>query len=67
MGLAIQLNAIARLELAAPLGLLKAIHPHLAALDPLLGLTAGERQALPFEELIEPDRFSRGGGGQKKR
>ncbi len=67
MGLAIQLNAIARLELAAPLGFLKAIHPHLTALDALLGLTTSERQALPFEELIKPDRFSRGGGGQKKR
>ena len=57
MGLAIELNAIAWLELAAALSFLKAIHPHLAALDALLGFTAGERQTLPFEELIEADRL----------
>ena len=65
MGLAIQLHAIAGLELAAALSFLKAIHPHLAALDALFGFTASERQALPFEELIEAYRFSRGVGGQK--
>ena len=74
MGLAIQLNAIAWLELAAALGFLKAIHPHLAALDALLGLTTGERHPLPFEELIEANRLGSvacGAGtwrwGQKKR
>ena len=60
MGLAIDLNAIAGLELAAPLGFLKTVHPHLAALDALLGLTTGESQALPFEKLVEAE-------GQKKR
>jgi len=53
MRLSAELDPIARLELAAPLGFLKAIHPCLAALDALLGLTTGEHQALPFEELIE--------------
>ena len=74
MGLAIELYAIAWLELAAPLGLLKPVHPHLAALDALLGLTAGERHPLPFEELIEANRLGSvacGAGtwrwGQKKR
>ena len=57
MGLPIDLNAIAWLELAAPLCLLKPVHPHLAALDALLGLTTGERQALPFEELIKANRL----------
>ena len=57
MGLSIELNAIAWLELAAALSFLKAIHPHLAALDALLGLTAGERHPLPFEELIEANRL----------
>ena len=65
MGLTVDLDAITGFELAAPLGFLKAIHPHLTALDALLGLTAGEGQALPFEELIEAYRFSRWGGGQK--
>ena len=60
MGLAIELHAIARFELAAPLGFLEAIHPHLTALDALLGLTTGEGQALPFEKLVEAE-------GQKKR
>jgi hypothetical protein len=55
--LAINLNAIAWLELAAPLGLLKPVHTHLAALDALLGLTAGEGHPLPFEELIEANRL----------
>ena len=74
MGLTIDLDAIARLELAAPLGLLKTIDPHFAALNALLGLTAGECQSLPFEELIQTNRlgaFACGGGtwrwGQKKR
>jgi hypothetical protein len=74
MGLAIQLNAIAWLELAAPLGLLKPVHPHLTALDALLGFTTGERHPLPFEELIEANRLgsvASGAGtwrwGQKKR
>jgi hypothetical protein len=65
MGLAIELHAIARFELAAPLGFLEPVHPHLTALDALFGLATGEGQALPFEELIEADRFSRWGGGQK--
>ena len=65
MGLPIDLDAITGLELAAPLGFLKAIHPHLTALDALLGLTPGEDQTLPFEELIEANGFSRRGGGQK--
>ena len=67
MGLTVDLDAITGFELATPLRFLEAIDPHLTALDALLGLAAGEHQALPFEELIEPDRFSRGGGGQKKR
>ena len=74
MGLSIELNAIAWLELAPSLGLLKPVHPHLAALDALLGLTAGERHPLPFEELIEANRLGSvacGAGtwrwGQKKR
>ena len=57
MGLSIELNAIAWLELAAPLGLLEPVHPNLAALNALLGLTAGERHPLPFEELIEANRL----------
>ena len=57
MRLAINLNAIAWLELAAPLGLLKPVHTHLAALDALLGLTAGEGHPLPFEDLIEANRL----------
>ena len=57
MGLAIQLDAIPGLELAAALGFLKAIHAHLTALDALLGLTTGERHPLPFEELIEANRL----------
>ena len=52
-----ELHPITRLELAAPLGLLKPVHPHLAALDALLGLTTGERHPLPFEELIEANRL----------
>ena len=74
MGLAIQLNAITRLELAAPLGLLKTVHTHLTALDALLGLTTGERHPLPFKELIKANRLGSvacGAGtwkwGQKKR
>ncbi len=65
MGLAINLDAIAGFELAAPLGFLEAIHPHLTALDALFGLAAGEDQPLPFEELIEANGCSRRGGGQK--
>ena len=57
VGLAIDLHPVAGLELAAPLGFLEAVHPHLTALDALLGFTAGEHQALPFEELIEADRL----------
>ena len=49
MGLTVDLDAIAGFELAAPLGFLKAIHPHLTALDALFGLAAGEDQPLPFE------------------
>jgi len=61
MGLAIQFNAIPRLELAAALGFLKTIHPHLTALNALFGLPAGEHQALPFEELIQANGL-RGAG-----
>lgn len=50
-----ELHPITRFELAAALGFLKAVHPRLAALDALLGLTTGEHQPLPFEELIEPE------------
>jgi len=57
VGLAINLDAIAWTKLAAPLGLLKPVHTHLAALDALLGLTAGEGHPLPFEELIEANRL----------
>jgi hypothetical protein len=74
VGLTIDLDSIAGAKLAAPLGLLKAIHPHLAALDALLGFTAGECHPLPFEELIEANRLwsvACGAGtwrwGQKKR
>ena len=74
MGLAIKLYPIAGAKLAAPLGLLKPVHTHLTALDALLGLTAGERHPLPFEELIEANRLGSvacGAGtwrwGQKKR
>ena len=65
MGLAVDLHPIAGLELAAPLGFLEAVHPHLTALDALLGLATGEDQALPFQELIQAYRFSGGGAGQK--
>ena len=63
MGLAIDLHTITGPEFAAPLGFLKAVHPHLTALDALLGLAAGEHQSLPFEVLIEADRLRAGGGG----
>ena len=59
MGLASQFHPVARPELATPLGFLESVHPHLARLDALLGFTAGKHQSLPFEELIEPDRFTR--------
>ena len=68
MGLTIQLHAVTRLELAAALGLLKAINPNFSPLDALLGLTTGEHQALPLEELIKANRFCRRRGtAQKKR
>ena len=68
MGLTIQLHAVTRLELAAALGLLKAIHAHFSTLDALPGLTTGEHQALPLEELIKANRFCRRRGtAQKKR
>lgn len=65
MGLTVDLDAIAGFELAAPLRFLKAIHPHLTALDALFGLAAGEDQPLPFEELIQANRLRCGGGRQK--
>lgn len=68
MGLTIQLHAVTGLELAAALGLLKAIHAHFSPLDALLGLTTGEHQALPLKELIKANRFCRRRGtAQKKR
>ena len=65
MGLAVDLHTIAGFELSASLSFLEAVHAHLSALDALLGFTAGEHQALPFEELIEADRLgtlARGAG-----
>ena len=55
--LAGELHPITGPQLAAALGFLEAIDPHLTALDALLGFAAGEHQPLPLEELIEPDRF----------
>jgi len=60
MGLTIQLHAVTGLELAAALGLLKAIHAYFSPLDALLGLTTCEHQTLPFQELIQADRLGAG-------
>ena len=57
MRLSAELDPIARLELAAALGFLETIHPHLAALDALFGLSTGENQPFPFQKLIQPDRL----------
>jgi hypothetical protein len=56
-GFAGHLHAITGPELAAALGFLETIHPHLAALDALFGLSTGENQPFPFQKLIQPDRL----------
>jgi len=56
-------HGITRGQLTAPPGLDRAIHGHVAALDALLGFTAGAHQALPFEELIQLHR--EGAPGQR--
>ena len=68
MRLAIELYPVTGLELAPPLGFLKAVDAHLSALDALLGLAAGKDQAFPLQELIEANRFGRRRrSAQKKR
>ena len=62
-GLAGELHPIARFQLAAAAGFLEAVDPHLAPLNPQLGLAAGAHQRLPFEELIQADRLGAGGFG----
>ena len=58
-----EFHPITRPELASALRLLEAVNPHLTALDALFGLASGEDQSLPFEVLIQPDRFGSSGVG----
>ncbi len=51
--MAVNRHRIPQGQLAAPAGFNRAVHPHIATLDPQLRLTAGAHQALKFEELVE--------------
>lgn len=48
-----ELNPVTGFQLPTTLGLLEAIDPDLPALNALLGFTACEDQALPFQKLIQ--------------
>jgi hypothetical protein len=50
---AIDFHGVTGSQLPPPTGLDRPVDAHLAALDAVLGLTAGAHQTLPFEKLLQ--------------